>query len=127
MFREVCRAKLHRLIVTGAELLYDGSLTLDPELMEAAGIGPWEKVQVLNYHTGDRLQTDVMRGVAGSGAVALNGPAARLGRVGDAVTVIAYALVDDGAARDWRPTIVFADEHNRVTAVKSVSADQMVV
>jgi aspartate 1-decarboxylase len=113
MLLHVCKSKVHRATVTQTELNYEGSLTLDPALMEAAGIIGGERVQVLNVNNGTRLETYVIEGERGSGTVCLNGPAARLGQVGDTVIIIAYCLVTPEEARDHRPTVVNVDARNR--------------
>jgi len=123
---EMCRAKLHGLTVTETELLYEGSITLDTDLLDASGMYPWERVQVVNRNNGARFETYIIPGERGSGTVCLNGPAARLAAVGDIVLVIAYGLVPDHAAREWNPTFVIVDKDNRVeevhTAAENVSA-----
>jgi aspartate 1-decarboxylase len=117
MLISVCRAKIHRVRVTGADLHYEGSITIDEELLAAAGINRWEEVQVLNLNTGARFTTYVMVGKAGSGTICLNGPAARLGEVGDVVIIIAYGLLDEKEVSSFHPKIVFVDEKNKITRV----------
>jgi aspartate 1-decarboxylase len=112
MLREFCRAKIHRATITEANLQYEGSLTLDPVLMEAADIRSFEKVHVVNLNNGSRLETYVIKGIPGSGQVILNGPAARLGLVGDLVIIIAYAFIDDSAEIP-EPKIIKVDEKNK--------------
>jgi aspartate 1-decarboxylase len=107
------KSKLHRATVTESNLHYEGSLELDAELMAAAGILPGEKVQVLNEASGARFETYVIEGKAGSGTVCLNGPAARMGQVGDHVIVIAYVHLDPETARSFKPVIVKLDHRNR--------------
>ena len=114
MFREVCRAKLHRLRVTEANLDYEGSLTLDEALMEAADLVPYEKVQVANLGSGDRFETYVIPGKANSGVVCLNGAAAHKGKPGDQVIVIAYGYVPEEEVRSVHPKWVFVDELNHL-------------
>ena len=106
------KGKLHRLRVTEADLHYEGSITLDQELMDAANLLPYERVQVLNVATGARLETYTIPAVAGSRTVCLNGPAARLVAPGDEVIVIAYADMTPDEARQHRPRVVLVDEHN---------------
>jgi aspartate 1-decarboxylase len=115
MLISVCRAKIHRARVTAADLHYQGSITIDSELLSAAGIGRWEEVQVLNLNNGARFTTYAMPGKSGSGTVCLNGPAARLGEVGDIIIVIAYGLIDEKESRTFRPKIVFVDEKNKIS------------
>lgn len=111
------KSKLHRLTVTGADLDYEGSLTLDAALMEAAGILPNEQVQVVNLNNGTRLVTYAIPGERDIGSVRLNGAAARLGAIGDRVIVITYALMEDVEATSHVPTVVFVDDSNRITHV----------
>ena len=108
---EVLRAKIHRVRVTEADINYIGSITLDEDLIDAAGLVEGEKVQVLNVNNGDRLYTYVIKGERGSGVVCLNGPAARRVSVGDLVIVVAYAHMSIEETRAFRPTIFFPDEH----------------
>lgn len=114
MYRELLTSKIHRARVTETELEYTGSLTLDPDLLEAAEIYPNEKVQVLNVTNGERLVTYAIEGERGSGTVCLNGAAARLGEVGDTVIVLAFGYSEEPASHE--PTIVTVDEENRVIA-----------
>ncbi|MCB9168943.1 MAG: aspartate 1-decarboxylase [Flavobacteriales bacterium] len=107
---EVLRAKIHRITVTQAELNYIGSIQLDEDLIDAAGLVEGEKVQVLDINNGERLETYVIRGERGSGLVSLNGPAARKVQVGDVVIVAAYGRMLLDEARSFRPTIIFPDE-----------------
>ena len=106
---EVMRAKLHRITVTQADLNYIGSITLDLDLIEAAGLVAGEKVQVVNCNNGERLETYVIEGARGSGEVCLNGPAARRCQLGDIVIVIAYGSMTIEEARAFKPTLVFPD------------------
>ena len=113
MLIHVMRAKIHRATVTDANLHYQGSITLDPDLLDAAGMYPNEKVQVVNVNNGARLDTYIMVGERGSGVVCMNGPAARLAQIGDTVIVIAYAIVDKSEMAGFEPTLVHVDEANR--------------
>ena len=114
---EVMRAKLHRITVTEADLNYIGSITLDAELIEAAGLVVGEKVQIVNCNNGERMETYVIEGTRGTGQVCLNGPAARRCQPGDIVIVIAYGSMDIEEARSFEPTVVFPDTAtNRLTA-----------
>lgn len=106
---EVMRAKLHRITVTEADLNYIGSITLDPELIEAAGLVVGEKVQIVNCNNGERIETYVIEGSRGSGGVCLNGPAARRCQPGDIVIVIAYGSMEIDEAKTFKPTVVFPD------------------
>ena len=118
MMRILCKSKIHRATVTEANLNYEGSLTLDPLLMEAAGLVPFEQVHVLNLNNGARFETYLIEGERGSGTVCVNGAAARLVQVGDPVIVLAYALVPENELADFIARIVFVDEHNRVVRVE---------
>ena len=118
MMRILCKSKIHRATVTEANLNYEGSLTLDPLLMEAAGLVPFEQVHVLNLNNGARFETYLIEGERGSGTVCVNGAAARLVQVGDPVIVLAYALVPEDELADFTARIVFVDEHNRVVRVE---------
>ena len=110
---EVLKSKIHRAVVTEADLNYIGSITIDEDLMDAANIIENEKVQVVNINNGERLETYVIKGKRGSGVVCLNGPAARKAAVGDIVIVIAYAAMAFEEAKIFRPSIVFVREGNK--------------
>jgi aspartate 1-decarboxylase len=110
---ELLKSKIHRARITGKNVEYEGSLTMDPELMEAAGIHSYEKVQVVNVHNGSRLETYAIPGQPGSGDVILNGAAARWGEIGDPVIILAYAHVEDRELTSFQPKIVWVDERNR--------------
>jgi aspartate 1-decarboxylase len=109
---EILKSKIHRLTVTEANLHYVGSLTLDEDLMEAANLIENEKVQVVNVNNGARLETYLITGRRGSGVCCLNGPAARLGVVGDIVIVISYATMDFDHAKTFKPWVVFPKDGN---------------
>lgn len=123
------RSKLHRLRVTEADLYYEGSITLDEELLDAAGILPYEKVQVVNVNNGSRLETYTIPGVPGSRIVCLNGPAARLAVKGDEVIVISYAQMTPEEAAIHRPRVVLVDQQNNPTEIidLDVRRDALVV
>ncbi|HEX6808482.1 MAG TPA: aspartate 1-decarboxylase [Gemmatimonadaceae bacterium] len=114
MRRKMCKSKIHRGTITGADLQYEGSLTLDRDLMDAADLEPYEQVQVVNINTGSRLETYVIEGERGSGTIQLNGAAARMGAVGDPVIVMSYADYDESELGAFAPRVVFVDERNRV-------------
>ena len=118
MFITLFRAKIHRATVTEANLHYMGSITIDEALLEASGILPHEKVQVVNLNNGERFETYVIKGPRNSGTICLNGAAARLVQPGDKVIIIAYALMTPAEAVDFSPTVVLVDEHNRVLEVR---------
>ncbi|MCX6228830.1 MAG: aspartate 1-decarboxylase [Bacteroidia bacterium] len=109
MFIEVCKSKIHRVTVTGADLQYVGSITIDEELMIAANLLENEKVQVVNINNGERLDTYVIRGEKGSGEIILNGPAARKAAVGDVVIIVSYATIDFEEAKTFKPRMIFPD------------------
>jgi aspartate 1-decarboxylase len=108
------KSKVHRATITAAELHYEGSLTLDTELMAAANLVEYEEIQVVNVNNGQRFETYVIPGPAGSGVVQLNGAAARLGMAGDLVILIAYAAVAESEVGAHRPAVVFVDSQNRI-------------
>ena len=118
MRRTMCKSKIHRGVLTGADLHYEGSLTVDRALMDAADLREFEKVQVVNVNTGARLETYVIEGARDSGTIQLNGAAARLGMPGDHVIVISYAEYDDAELERFAPKIVFVDERNRIAGGK---------
>ena len=111
---EVLKSKIHRAVITEANLNYVGSLTLDENLMEAANLIENEKVQIVNVNNGSRIETYIIKGKRGSGVCCLNGPAARKGAVGDVVIVISYATMDFEKARSFKPWIVFPKEDNKL-------------
>lgn len=107
---EVLKSKIHRVRITHADLNYVGSITIDKDLIEAANLIVGEKVQVVNVNNGERLDTYVIEGTAGSGEITMNGPAARKVQPGDIVIIIAYAHMDIDSARTFEPTLIFPDE-----------------
>ena len=109
MLINVMRAKLHRLKVTQADLNYIGSISLDPNVIEAAGLGEGERVQIVNINNGERIETYVITGERGTGQVCLNGPAARRVQPGDVVIVIAYGMMTVDEAKAFKPVILFPD------------------
>lgn len=116
MRRTMCKSKIHRGVLTGADLNYEGSVTIDRDLMDAADILEFERVQVVNVNNGARLETYVIAGARGAGDIQLNGAAARLGAVGDHVIVISYAEYAEDELAGFEPTLVFVDSRNRATA-----------
>lgn len=111
---EVLKSKIHRAVITEANLNYVGSITIDEDLIDAANIIENEKVQVVNVNNGERLETYVIRGKRGSGICCLNGPAARKGMVGDIVVIISYASIDFEEAKKFKPRIIFPKEGNKL-------------
>lgn len=114
MLIEVLKSKLHQVTVTGADLNYIGSITVDEDLLDAAQIVPGEKVQVVNNNNGERLETYAIPGPRGSGEITLNGAAARKVAIGDILIVLTYALMTPEEARGFKPSLIFPDEHNRL-------------
>jgi aspartate 1-decarboxylase len=114
MFREMLKSKIHRATVTQSDLDYVGSLTVSVDLIEAAGLLPGEKVDIVDINNGSRLSTYVIEGARDSGVIGINGAAARLVSPGDLVIIISYATMSDDEARVFRPTVVFVDRDNRV-------------
>ena len=110
---EMLKSKIHRATVTGADLSYTGSVSIDPALCDAVGLREWEKVDVLDIDNGARLTTYVILGEPGE--VCLNGAAARLVQKGDRVIIVSYAQFDQAEAADHRPSVVIVDEENRVS------------
>jgi aspartate 1-decarboxylase len=119
--RTMLKSKIHRATVTSANINYIGSITLDPELLKAADILPYEKVAVLNLNNGARFETYAIEGESGSGVVCLNGAAARLAQPGDLVIILTYVEVEAEAEelKNWKPRIVFVDEKNRILEPKA--------
>ena len=117
MLRTVCKSKIHGARVTEANLQYTGSLTLDPLLMRAADLVPYEQVQVVNLNNGERFETYCIEGVPGSGTICLNGAAARLAVVGDTIIVLSYAQVTPEELEHLTPKLVFLDERNTIRQV----------
>ncbi len=120
MQRTMCKGKIHRATVTQANLNYVGSITIDADLLEAADIYPYERVQVVNINNGARLETYTIAGARGSGVICLNGAAARLAAVDDIVIIISYGQYDEQEIRSLEPRIVFVDAGNHITETKRV-------
>jgi aspartate 1-decarboxylase len=111
---QVLKSKVHRAVITEAQLNYVGSLTLDEDLMDAANMIEHEKVQIVNVNNGERIETYLIKGKRGSGVVCLNGPAARRGAEGDIIIIISYALMDFEKAKTYKPALVFPKEGNKL-------------
>lgn len=120
---EILKAKIHRATVTQSHLNYVGSITVDVDLMEAAGIRRHEKVDLVNLNNGARLSTYVIEGPRGSGVIGVNGPSARQAQIGDLVLLVSYASVTPDEADDFKPTIVFVDGENKITGVGGDAAE----
>ncbi|MDF7816556.1 aspartate 1-decarboxylase [Runella sp. MFBS21] len=114
MFVTLFKSKIHRVKVTQAELNYVGSITIDEDLMDAAGILENEQVHVVNNNNGERLITYVIKGERGTGIICLNGAAARKAQVGDVVIIISYGMMTEEEAKTFQPKIVFPDENNLI-------------
>ncbi len=114
MMVTVFKSKLHRATVTGADIDYEGSISIDPALCEAAGFSQFERVEIYNINNGERFATYVIYGKEGPGEIALNGAAARLAHKGDRVIIVTYAMIDQKEIRDHRPTVVLLDDKNRI-------------
>lgn len=113
------KSKIHRATVTQAELNYEGSLTVDIALLEAADIKYYEKVQVVNLNNGNRFETYTIPGKRNSGVICLNGPAARLGNVGDEIIIITYSQYTEEELKKHKPKTIYVDKKNRVKKIKS--------
>lgn len=113
--RNMLKSKIHRARVTDANVHYEGSITIDVGLMEAADILPYEKVAVLDIDNGARLETYAIEGERGSGVIAINGAAARLVNRGDMVIILSYITVTEQEAKDHKPQLVYVDERNTMT------------
>ena len=109
---EVVKSKIHQATVTGADLNYIGSITIDEVLMEASNIIEGEKVQIVNINNGERLETYAIRGERNKGEICLNGPAARKVQKGDIIIIISYALMDFEDAKSYKPTLIFPSPNN---------------
>lgn len=114
MQRFMLKSKLHRAVVTDADLHYEGSISIDENLMEAADLLPYEKVAIYNISNGERFSTYVIPGARNSGTICLNGAAARKVSRGDLVIIASYVLIDDEKVSGWSPKCVLLDEKNRI-------------
>ena len=119
MFRTMLGGKIHRAAVTEADLNYVGSITVDQDLLDAAGILANEKVQIVNNNNGARLETYTIPGERGSGVICLNGAAARLVQKGDIVIIMSYVMLSEAAAAAHRPKVVLVDEANKIRDILS--------
>jgi aspartate 1-decarboxylase len=113
MFRNMLRSKIHRATVTGADLHYEGSVTVDADLLARADIIPHQEVEIWNVTNGERFRTYALRGLPGSGVVCINGAAAHKARAGDLVIIATFGWMTEAEARDWEPKLVFVDAQNR--------------
>ncbi|MFH1076291.1 MAG: aspartate 1-decarboxylase [Pseudomonadota bacterium] len=117
MYLTLLKSKIHRAIVTGADLHYEGSLTIDSDLMKSAKILPYEMVTVYNINNGERFETYAISGEAKSGVICLNGAAARKGVVGDTIIIACYAMLGENEVKSFKPTIVQVNEKNHVKEI----------
>lgn len=124
MDRKMLKSKIHRATVTGADLHYEGSVTIDLDLMEAADIIPYEAVAVWNVTNGSRLETYAIEGERGSGVICLNGAAARLVSPKDLVIIASFVNMSDAEAKNYEPKLVFVDEQNRMLPTRKENAGQ---
>lgn len=118
MFLTMFKGKIHRATVTEANLNYVGSITIDEDLLDASGILPGEKVQIVNNNNGERLETYTIAGARGSGVICLNGAAARRVQPGDVVIIIAYCLLTAEEARNFLPNVVILDDKNQIVEIE---------
>ena len=125
--RRMFLAKIHRATVTEANLNYVGSITIDADLLRASGILPYEVVEIWNITNGERFNTYVIEGPAGSGVICLNGAAARKVAVGDKVIIAAYAQATEEEVRNWKPTVVLVDDNNRIVEVRKEGEEPFTV
>ena len=112
------KAKIHRATITETVLWYEGSITIDEDILLATGILENEKVQVVNLSNASRIETYVIKGERGSGKISLNGPAARMGYIGDEIIIIAYAIMTPEEGASYRPTVATLDKKNKITHIK---------
>lgn len=122
MLLHLLKSKIHRGRVTAASLEYEGSLTIAEDLMEQVGLLPHERILCSNLTNGNRFETYVIRGPAGSGAIVLNGATAHLGRIGDPLTIMSFAEVDAAESGTWQPRVIVLDSDNRVRAARNAPA-----
>jgi len=111
---QILKSKIHRAVITEANLNYVGSLTVDEDLMDAANMIENEKIHIVNNNNGERIETYLIKGPRGSGVICLNGAAARRGEEGDVIIIISYAIMDFEEAKTFKPTIVFPKEGNKL-------------
>ncbi len=117
MFRNMFKSKIHRATVTDADLNYNGSITIDSELLEASGILPYEQVHVVNINNGNRFETYVIEGKPGSGEICINGAAARLVHSGDLVIIITYSMVPENELDQFEVKTVLVDSQNKIVKI----------
>jgi aspartate 1-decarboxylase len=118
MRRIMCKSKIHRARITEANLYYQGSLTIDSDLLDAADIMAYERVQVVNVNNGERFETYTIPGKRRSGVICLNGAAARLGHVGDEIIIITYGTYNEEELKNYKPSLVLLDKDNKIVDIK---------
>ena len=118
MLIQLLKSKIHRAEVTDANVNYEGSLTIDRELMDKVALQPHERVLCGNLANGERFETYAIAGESGSGAIILNGATAHLGKAGDRLTIMSYATVEEAAATDWRPKVIVLGDNNAIIATR---------
>ena len=118
MLVTVLKSKIHMATVTEAELLYEGSITVDADLIKEVGLIPGELVHVLNFDNGERFETYIIEGSAGSGIIGLRGPAARKGKIRDRIIIASYAMMDEDDAKKFKSKVILLDEKNRIKKKK---------
>lgn len=114
------KSKIHRAHVTGANVAYEGSMSIDPDLMDKAGFLPYEKILCSNMANAARFETYVIPGARGSREIVLNGAAAHLGKPGDRLTIMSFTEMEDAQARSWRPRVIVLDENNAVVTERGI-------
>ncbi|MFQ5453967.1 MAG: aspartate 1-decarboxylase [Candidatus Zixiibacteriota bacterium] len=117
MLITVCKSKIHRATITDANLNYTGSISIDSDLMRLADLTPYEKIQIANISNGERFETYVIEGEAGSGDIVLNGAAARKGTVGDLIIIMAYGHIEKSEAVKFKPAVIHVDKNNKPSLV----------
>lgn len=119
MYRQILKSKIHRATVTDSRVDYEGSITVDEELMRAANILPWEKVLIANLNNGSRIESYAIPGEGGSGVVCMNGGAAKYAKKGDLVIIMTFAVLTDEEIERHQPKIIYVDSQNRILSLKS--------
>ena len=119
MYRQVLKAKIHRATVTDSRIDYEGSITVDEELLRVADVVPWEKVLIANLNNGSRIESYAIPGEAGSGVVCMNGGAAKYAQKGDVVIIMSFAVMTDEEIERHQPKVVYVDKQNRILSLKS--------
>ena len=122
MLRSMMKSKIHQATVTEANLQYEGSITIDADLIKASDLIAGEHVHVVNLNNGSRIETYCVEGPSGSGIICMNGAAARSAQVGDIVIIISYAMMEDAAARQHKPKVVFVDKQNKIRSAAPTPA-----